>query len=51
MMAELLERALQVQAESAARLQRPDEESAEVLSSLVLMHFTRKPGPARPGGS
>jgi hypothetical protein len=48
LMAELLERALQVQAESAARLQQSDEESAEVLSSLILMHFTRKQGPRVP---
>jgi DNA-binding transcriptional ArsR family regulator len=50
MLAQLLDRALQIEGESAAR-RREGEASAEVLSSLVLMHFTREPGPAQPAGS
>jgi DNA-binding transcriptional ArsR family regulator len=49
LLAELLERALEIQAESSGRLQPAGDEASpdEVASSLILMHFMRVPATSR----
>jgi hypothetical protein len=53
LLAGLLDRALEIQAESAGRLVARDGAGTdgEVLSSLLLMHFPRPSAPSKSSGS